>query len=336
MLVDKIYGDADFAVSATASSGLAVTFTVGATDKCTISAGTVHITGAGSCTVTAAQAGDGNYNAATAAAGSALARTFTIAPKPLTITANSATKVYGQVATFLGTAFTATGLVGTETVGTVTLTSTGAAATATVAGSTYPIVPSAATGGTFTPANYAITYTNGALTVTGKPLTITASDCAKTYGDVLTFAGTEFSTVAGTLINGDAITSVTLTSPGTLATATVASSPYDITASAAVGSGLGNYLITYAIGKLTVNAKALVITANSRVKTYGDVVTFAGTEFTTLAGALVNGDVVNSVTLTSAGAAATATVAGSLYDIVATAAVGTGLGNYSISYVVGS
>ena len=54
--------------------------------------------------------------------------------------------------------------------------------------------------------------------------------------------------------------------------------------------------------------------------------TFAGTEFT--ASGLVNGDTVTSVTLTSAGSAATATVAGSPYTIVPSAAVGTGLANY--------
>jgi hypothetical protein len=64
-LANKTFGNPDFAVSATATSGLAVTFSVGAGDKCTISGSTVHITGAGSCTVTAAQTGNGNYNAAT-------------------------------------------------------------------------------------------------------------------------------------------------------------------------------------------------------------------------------------------------------------------------------
>ena len=54
-----------------------------------------------------------------------------------------------------------------ETVGSVTETSPGTAATASVAGSPYAITPaSAATGGTFTPSNYTITYVNGALTVT--------------------------------------------------------------------------------------------------------------------------------------------------------------------------
>ncbi len=43
-------------------------------------------------------------------------------------------------------------------------------------------------------------------------LTITANDATKTYGDTLTFAGTEF-TVSG-LLNADAVDSVTLTSAG--------------------------------------------------------------------------------------------------------------------------
>ena len=63
-LPNRTYGNADFAVAATASSGLAVSFTVGATDNCTISGSTVHITGAGNCTVTAHQSGNATYSAA--------------------------------------------------------------------------------------------------------------------------------------------------------------------------------------------------------------------------------------------------------------------------------
>ncbi|MGZ4256472.1 MAG: hypothetical protein ACXVRE_01760, partial [Gaiellaceae bacterium] len=62
-LADKTYGDPDFNVSATANSGLAVSFT--AAGNCTVSGNTVHLTGPGSCTITAHQAGDSNYNAAT-------------------------------------------------------------------------------------------------------------------------------------------------------------------------------------------------------------------------------------------------------------------------------
>src|SRR5215510_10056655 len=61
-LAGKTFGDPDFNVSATASSGLAVSFS--ALGNCTVSGSTVHITGAGSCTITASQGGDGNYNPA--------------------------------------------------------------------------------------------------------------------------------------------------------------------------------------------------------------------------------------------------------------------------------
>jgi sugar lactone lactonase YvrE len=76
-LANKSNGDPDFAVGASASSGLTVAFT--ASGNCTVSATTVHITGAGSCTVTASQPGNVNYNAATPAS-----QTFSIGPfKPL-------------------------------------------------------------------------------------------------------------------------------------------------------------------------------------------------------------------------------------------------------------
>src|SRR6185503_15904583 len=126
--------------------------------------------------------------------------------------------------------------------------------------------------------NYTISYVDGSLTVTRKALTVTADDRTKTYGDTVTFAGTEFT--SNGLVNSDSVASVTLTSAGAAATATVAGSPYAIVASAAAGSGLSNYSISYVNGSLTVNTKGLTITANNRTKTYGDTVTFAGTEFT--------------------------------------------------------
>ncbi|TQV88071.1 immunoglobulin-like domain-containing protein [Aliikangiella coralliicola] len=64
-LADKTYGDADFAISATASSGLTVSFTSSTTAVCTVSGSTVSIVASGSCSITASQAGDTNYLAAT-------------------------------------------------------------------------------------------------------------------------------------------------------------------------------------------------------------------------------------------------------------------------------
>src|SRR5205807_1386538 len=96
-LPNKTYGDADFGVSATASSGLAVSFV--ASNNCTISS-TVHLTGAGSCTITASQAGDSNYNAA-----SDVPQTFSIS-KATTSTAVSSSvnpSDFGESVTFTAT-----------------------------------------------------------------------------------------------------------------------------------------------------------------------------------------------------------------------------------------
>lgn len=58
----KSFGDADFGVNATASSGLAVSFS--AAGSCTSNGALIHLTSAGSCTVTASQAGNDDYDAA--------------------------------------------------------------------------------------------------------------------------------------------------------------------------------------------------------------------------------------------------------------------------------
>jgi hypothetical protein len=59
---NKMFGDAPFTVSATASSTLPVTFT--ASGNCSIAGNTVTLTASGSCTITAKQGGNTNYNAA--------------------------------------------------------------------------------------------------------------------------------------------------------------------------------------------------------------------------------------------------------------------------------
>lgn len=108
------------------------------------------------------------------------------------------------------------------------------------------------------------------LSVSLKELTITAANLNKTYGDTFSFTGTEF-TATG-LINGDAITTITLNSNGTLPTANVGGSAYDLIPSNALGNGLANYNLVYVNGKLSVNKKGLLITANPQVKYIGAAV----------------------------------------------------------------
>jgi filamentous hemagglutinin family protein len=177
---------------------------------------------------------------------------MTVTPIPLIVTASDVSKPYGQ--TLVPTAFTTAGLVNGDTVASVTETSSGTSATAGVAGSPYPIIPTSAAGGTFTASNYTITYVNGKMTVTPRALTVTASDATKPYGQTL--VPTAFTTTG--LVNGDSVTSVTETSPGTAAGA--APGPYAITPSSATGGTFtpSNYAIVYANGGLTVDAPVVV------------------------------------------------------------------------------
>jgi MBG domain-containing protein/trehalose utilization protein len=78
-LPDRVFGDAPFSISATASSGLPVGFTI--SGSCTLNANTVTITAAGACTVTAHQAGSTSYHPAPD-----IARSFNTAQAGQTIT----------------------------------------------------------------------------------------------------------------------------------------------------------------------------------------------------------------------------------------------------------
>ena len=92
-----------------------------------------------------------------------------VRPKVLTITASDQTKAFGTTLV-LGSgqaAFSNSGLVGSETVATVTLAAGGGLAAYDPPGS-YPVTPSNVTGGTFNPTNYDILYLPGTLTVTGQ------------------------------------------------------------------------------------------------------------------------------------------------------------------------
>ncbi len=80
-LSGKTYGNAPFTVSATASSGLAISFSSLTTSVCTVSATTVTLVAAGTCTVRASQAGNATY-----AAAPNVDRSFTVAKAAQSIT----------------------------------------------------------------------------------------------------------------------------------------------------------------------------------------------------------------------------------------------------------
>lgn len=313
----------------------------------------------GKCVVTASQAGAGQYTAPAPQTSS-----FSIGQRSATIKANPLSKPYGVNLDEVlgGTATTVklsgvteqvTGLLPTDALVSIVAQSDGGGAAAGLG--SYPITLSQAmicnsplcnlsvgAQGIDETSNYAITYDNSAqLTVTQATLNITANNQSKTYGQTFTVPANGY-TVTG-LVNSDSVSSVTFTGTGTAANATVTGGPYYITPSAAMGSGLGNYKINYSAGTLTINPANLFITANSMSKNYGQTVTFVGNEFT-VSGQLYNGDAVGgTLTLMSAGAAATAGVAQGPYGINASNAVVTsgpgitgGAANYQITYNPGS
>src|SRR5207253_489413 len=83
-LASKTFGDAAFTVSATATSGLAVTFSSTTTSVCTVSGSTVTLVAAGTCTIAANQAGNASYNAAPQ-----VTQSFTVSASNHTITFNA-------------------------------------------------------------------------------------------------------------------------------------------------------------------------------------------------------------------------------------------------------
>lgn len=159
---------AGFEVSLTSStSGYAPTQLLGAAG--TIAETTVHVRLAAGVTA-GSYSGDIVCSSAGASPANVATAISDVNPKIITVTADDLTKSYGSTLA-LGsgqTTFTATGLVGTESIGSVTLTSSGGTAAGDAPGD-YPITPSAATGGSFDPQNYDIDYQDGTLTV--MPLT---------------------------------------------------------------------------------------------------------------------------------------------------------------------
>ena len=302
----------------------------------------------------ATAAANGNYvltpSAAVAGSGTSLSNysitydtgTLTVGTAPLTITANNATKTYGQAVTFGSgsTLFTPSGLENGETIGTVTLAVSGNGGATTAAVGSYTITPSLATGGTFTASNYSITYDTGTLTVGTAPLTITANAQSKTYGQTVTFgSGSTLFTPSG-LENGETIGTVTLAVSGNGGATTAAVGSYTITPSLATGGTFtaSNYSITYDTGTLTVGTAALTITANAQTKTYGQTVTFgSGSTLFTPSG-LENGETIGTVTLAVSGNGGATTAAVGSYTITPSLATGGTFtaSNYSITYDTGT
>ena len=188
-LSNQIYGVAPFPVSASASSGLPITFSI-VSGPASVFSSNVILTGAGTVTVSASQPGNTNYMAATS-----VNQSFTVAPAQLGIRANDKNRVYG--ATNPVFTYTATGLVNGDTTsvlsGSPTLT-TSAVTNSPLGNYVITNLP-----GTLTASNYTLSFTNGTLTVNqaGTFIAISSSSQTNGYRDSVTFTASLPSTATG-------------------------------------------------------------------------------------------------------------------------------------------
>ncbi|MEI6751640.1 MAG: YDG domain-containing protein [Paludibacter sp.] len=259
-LAAKLNSDADFSLTATASSGLTVSYSSSNPAVATITGSLVHIVGVGTTTITASQAGNTNYTAATSV-DQILTVNQSLTPQTITFGALSSV-TYGGIAFDLTATASSTLPVTYASSNTAVATVSGSTVTIIGAGSTN-ITASQAGNGSFNPAADVIQ----ALTVNAKALTLPdAAATSKTYD------GTNAAVITGTLtgiINSD---NVTLTGTGTFADVNVADGIAVTSTSTLGGTKAANYTLTQPTG-LTANitkANQTIILAATASKNVGD------------------------------------------------------------------
>ncbi|WP_217452215.1 MBG domain-containing protein [Mucilaginibacter humi] len=287
-----------------------------------------------------------------------------ITPAPLTITISKVTKPYGTALTTTTgvTSFTTTGLKNSETVGSVTV-NYGAGAAANAAAGTYSgsVVASAATGGSFLPANYAITYVAAPLDVTAPPppvitVVTTPQPVNTVYGTPS--PSTSFTIAAANLASGVLVTpppgfevstdNVAFSSTVTVGSVgSITSVPVYIRLAAITNAGAYDGNIVLSSGATTTNVTMptstvspapLTLAAINETKYYGGVATepASSNKFSITAGSLKNGNTIIGVALTyGLGKAATVkigTYTGSVNITGVNGANGFLVSNYAISY----
>ena len=141
-----------------------------------------------------------------------------------------------------------------ETLGQVTLSSNGGAATAAVAGSPYALTIGNASGGSFNPVNYNLSYSNGQIVVTPRPLTVAVNSLVRFAGERNPDGSFGLSTNVGGLVNGDALTAGQTVAPPAASDNAAGVDIYALLpANVSFDRGTaGNYALAYSAGQLLV------------------------------------------------------------------------------------
>lgn len=254
-------------------------------------------------------------------------KSFTISKVPVTITANDAVKTYGDVLVLAGNAFRAdlSPLYGGDIISGVTFSCDGLAATAPA--ENYPVIPVAVSGSGME--NYIFTFVSGTLKVNRKALRVQGLDLFKTYGVQYAPSGKEFYVDPNSLVAGDTVSTVVLSSPGFVSNAPAGT--HLVTVGNAAGRGLANYDISYANATLHISKKNVTVAARALSKMYGTGYVFTGKEFDADRSQFAGTDSIGSVQLSSNATALKAQVGD--HNITLLSVSGSGLDNYDIKLV---
>jgi hypothetical protein len=315
----QTYGVAPITLTATASSGLPVSYTV-LSGPAMVSGSVLTITGAGTVTVQGNQAGNSQWQPAPPVNDS-----FTVNQAVLTVTANNASMTYGGTLP----AFTAsyTGFVNGDGQGVLN----GAASLTTTATSSSPVgnYTITAAQGTLTAQNYTFAFVNGTLTINKAVLTVTANNASMTYGGTLP----AFTASYTGFLNGDG-QDVLSGAPSLTTTATSGSPAGNYTIAAAQGTlSAQNYTFAFVNGTLTINPAVLTVTANNFTRPYGQ----NNPTFTYTMTGFLNGDTQGTATSGAPSLTTSATTTSPLgnYAIVITQGTLTAQ-NYTFVFVNGT
>ncbi len=314
----KTLGDAPFVVSATATSGLPVSFASQTTLVCTTSGthgATVTLVGAGTCTIRATQGGDATWNAATP-----VEQGFAIGTADQTISFGAlGPKTYGD-APFGVTASSTSGLtVSFSSLTTGVCTVSGTTVTIIAAGSCTVRASQAGN------ANYnAAPNIDRTFSVAKKSAVVTADDVERPYGTADPVFTATITGLVGTDDPGLPACSTSLEPQKIVA-------EYPITCTQG-GLSTANYTYTYVQGRLNVMRAPLTLTADDKTRQYGlpnPALTAAVTGF-------VLGETAATAGLTGAPSCSTAAVATtSVGSLPITCSAGTLTAeNYAISTLV--
>ncbi|WP_291915087.1 YDG domain-containing protein, partial [Limnohabitans sp.] len=244
--------------------------------------------------------------------------------RSLSVSFSNAAKTYDGNAYTGGNGFTATGLVGNDTVALLGSAVYSGNAQGAVNAGTYDISGSSSGSAVVTALGYSLSYNNGALTVNKANLSATGT---KVYDAATTFAGSSFTSIAG--VNGETFTA---TGSGTLANPNVQSAQTlqslgTLSLVGVSGALASNYNWTTASSSVSVTPRSLTVTGANNTVTYNGAAQ-------TNSGATIDGIQGNdSFTISGYGTGTNASTTAYADNLLVAGTGGTLLSNYSIAYI---